>query len=158
MPTVKNRKRYFIVTDPCYLLQDQVYKNVWGTFCSLLSRPLYGGTPEADKYLSNALGIPVKAERTGFGDWDNALIGGGVMCSKFAADSGMVCVAEITDKNPIAKREFNRLIKIGCIAVFVCTYAFDELDITFDTSDPQWTVVRVSHQGKELVRSLTDED
>lgn len=154
----KAKKHLFAVTDPCYLAEDRDDK-VWNEFCNLLSHPLCGGTPEADKYLSEALGIPIKAERTGFGDWRNDLIGEDVQASGFTADSGMVCVAEITKKLPISRRAFDRLLKIGLIAVFECDHAFDELDIIFDTGDPAWTVLHVSYQGKELVRScLLDEE
>ena len=93
MPDAKTR---FIITDPCYLIDDDAHPDAWSHFCELSdSRSNWEVTQQANEYLSGELGFGIVAASTGFGDWSNCIEGEGVVNMNFFADAGMVCVAEI---------------------------------------------------------------
>jgi len=131
----------YLVTDPCYLIDDEIHKGLWQRICGLEHHSF-------DWKLGEALGIKIKSASTGYGDWSNRLCGPSVLkgCSRFTADAGMVCVSELPKD-----KDMTPTIEAGCCAVFECNYSFDELRIEFDHTDPMWTRIRIyAPDGKPL--------
>ena len=137
----------YIITDPCYILTDAESDAVWSEFCDLWFKKNYG---DAQELISKTVGTPVKIEDTGYGDWTNHIYGPGVIENEFFADAGMVCVCELTDKivNTMTEK-YHRVL--GAI------FEADEVKyVDFDTSDRNWTVVRV-RTDKGLIESEESE-
>ena len=90
----------YVVTDPCYILDN----DVWSKCCEVFDKYkddefMYQRFDEAvSKVLIEYTGYPAFACGTGFGDWSNQLSGIGVIKSEFFADAGMVCVCRLTSK------------------------------------------------------------
>ena len=130
----------FCVTDPCYILPD----NVWSKCCEIFDKYkddefMYQRFNEA---VSNALTKFVGSKsytcNTGYGDWSNTLQGDGkVVNAHFCADAGMVCVCELNTKvhNALKNNDTSH-----CAAVFE---AEDIRNVTFDLTDKFWTVVYI---------------
>ena len=139
-----------IVTDPCYIIKD----GEWDDACKYCSKDNTGveGNKEFDNFkdfIQNLLRTVsgdqlAVADETGFGDWVNE-IGG----QKFYADSGMVCVVELTDKlkNYMADNGIN--LPMGVAYIDVDSSATYEID----TSDRDWSVVKIKSRG-ETIKSL----
>lgn len=73
---------------------------------------------------------------TGFGDWDNRIDGPNVeLPGNFCADSGMVCVCELT--SPVSGM-LGTAISKGLAAQFT---AEGPITVDFDFTDGCWTVV-----------------
>lgn len=156
MPDAKTR---FIITDPCYLIDDDAHPDAWSHFCELSdSRSNWEVTQQANEYLSGELGFGIVAASTGFGDWSNCIEGEGVVNMNFFADAGMVCVAEIP-KSALVQERIKDLASVGGVAIFEADCAFSDLRIEMDRSVRKWTVVRVyGPDGNLLVHSLEDTD
>lgn len=139
-----------IVTDPCYIIKD----GEWDDACKYCFKDNTGveGNKEFDNFkdfIQNLLRTVsgdqlAVADETGFGDWVNE-IGG----QKFYADSGMVCVVELTDKlkNYMADNGIN--LPMGVAYIDVDSSATYEID----TSDRDWSVVKIKSRG-ETIKSL----
>ena len=90
----------YVVTDPCYILDN----DVWSKCCEVFDKYkddefMYQRFDEAvSKALIEYTGYPAFACGTGFGDWSNQLSGIGVIKPDFFADAGMVCVCRLTSK------------------------------------------------------------
>lgn len=131
----------FCVTDPCYILPD----NVWTECCKVFDEYkddeyMYQRFDEAvTKALTEFVGSKSYACGTGYGDWSNELQGDGKVINKdFCADAGMVCVCELTDK---VKNALDvNILSNRCAAVFE---AEDLRNVTFDLTDKDWTVVYI---------------
>lgn len=154
----------YIITDPCYILPD----TEWDKCCEIFDSVAYKKAMEDRDYekqrelfdieVTSALkkysgDYKACACSTGFGDWTNSIWGKNVLKHDFFADSGMVCVCELTetiqkhiDKDSNGNNEFNGM------AVFETDA---DITIDFDTSDRSWTVVNVrdKHTGQTIIAS-----
>lgn len=153
----------YIITDPCYLIPD----DDWSKCCEIFDSVAYKKAMENRDYemqrelFDNEITAVLRkysgdykaqACSTGYGDWTNEIWGVNVLKHDFFADSGMVCVCELTDtiKNHIDAnsngKEFNGM------AVFETD---KDITVEFDTSDSDWTVVKVidKNTGQVLITS-----
>ena len=154
----------YIITDPCYLIPDddwskcceifdsEAYKKAMENRDYEMQRELFdnGITAALQKYSSD---YKAKACSTGYGDWTNDIWGVNVLKHDFFADSGMVCVCELTDtiKNHIDANS-NGFKEYHGMAVFETD---KDIAIEFDTSDSDWTVIRIKDKntGNVLITS-----
>lgn len=156
----------YIITDPCYILPD----TEWDKCCEVFDSVAYKKAVEDrdfekqrelfDTEATSALrkysgDYKACAGSTGFGDWTNAIWGKGVIKHDFFADSGMVCVCELTDtiqkhidKDSPGSNRFNGM------AVFETDA---DITIDFDTSDSDWTVVVITDKGTGEVLITSEE-
>ena len=130
----------YIVTDPCYILPQDTWSECCDK-CQALGEENW--SDNFSKIVQEALkdfaeGGQVFVSDTGFGDWSNCLYGPNTEegCG-FCADAGMVCVCAYTGKVPDA---LGNLVKYGAAAAF---YAEGPIEVEFDTSDPNWTIVNI---------------
>lgn len=110
----------YVVTDPCYLFTDEE----WSSLDFHNDSKLFAEIKEK-------LGPGSEVALTGFGDWENFIAG-----QTFFADSGLVCFAEI-------KKEDTKDISIGKVMGMAFIESEIPLYCEMDTSNPDWTVVRV---------------
>lgn len=148
--------RKYIITDPCYLIPDDDWSKCCEIFDSVaykkamenrdyeMQRELFdnGITAALQKYSGD---YKAKACSTGYGDWTNEIWGVNVLKHDFFADSGMCCVCELTDtiQNHIKENSNNRN-EFNGMAVFETD---KDIAIEFDTSDSDWTVIRVKDKN-----------
>lgn len=147
-------KMTYIVTDPCYILDGEI----WGNICNQCkNEDFYNGTFNklvADE-LTKLTGSKAYASGTGFGDWSNTLIGKTVNEGNFYADAGMVCVCKL-DASLLAKYSMATLKELG--AVFE---AEGEINVEFNTTVPDWTEIYITDTAGNRWNSLPamyDED
>ena len=132
-------KKKYVITDPCYILggttwdecckkcQELGEENWSENFSKIVQEALKDFT-QGQAFVSD----------TGFGDWSNCLWGPNIDgTGAFFADAGMVCVCEYIGK--VAKALGNLTEKDGA-AVFE---AEGPIEVEFDTSDSNWTVVNI---------------
>ena len=133
----------YVITDPWYIVDEKTWDKCLKDF------------PNFPKLIAEHLTKLTKekayASDTGFGDWSNGLIGNDGYIGSFGADSGMVSVCKYTKK--VAERLSG--IFAGCYCVFE---ADGPLDVVFDTSDKQWTVVYIEDVLGNEFQSLTPDD
>lgn len=142
-------KKLYVVTDPCYLVAN---RGAWNSFCEMidcLDLTVDQVSAEAEKYLTEYLGTPVKVADTGYGDWSNSIScvsdvwDKNVLKSEFCADSGLVCVAELTDDvRENYRKSCGQDILSNRYSVAVLELAGIE-HIEFDTRNPDWTVITI---------------
>ena len=154
----------YIITDPCYIIPD----TDWSKCCEIFNSVAYKKAEENRDYemqrelFDNEITAVLRkysgdykaqACSTGYGDWTNEIWGKNVIKHDFFADSGMCCVCELTDtiqkhitENSNGRNEFNGM------AVFETD---KDIAIEFDTSDSDWTVIRVKDKntGNVLITS-----
>ena len=130
--------RYYVITDPCYLLTEAE----WDECCRYLRD---NGTEDFHNQirykLTSKTGSQSYSCDTGFGDWGNEISGNiDPIHSCFGADSGSVCVCEYVGEIKTIVSEKNLFAKqlAGLVAVE------DEPEVIMDTTDPNWTVVRIT--------------
>ena len=142
----------FIITDPCYLIPDPAIADGLSDIIQFISMA------EAEKYLSQYLATPVKIASTGYGDWSNEISGKNVIKPNFFADSGLVCVVELT---PLVDRMHYSKYKYR-ISDHACGVAVIEAEglaeVSFDTSDPKWTVVNITDTDGNVYHTSTYND
>ena len=136
----------YVITDPCYIVDEKTWDKCLKDF------------PNFPKLIAEHLTKLTKekayASDTGFGDWSNGLISKDGYIGSFGADSGMVSVCKYTKK--VAERLSG--IFAGCYCVFE---ADGPLNVVFDTSDKQWTVVYIEDvlgNEFETLKPEPDED
>lgn len=140
----------YIVTDPGYIMKPEK----WEQYCDAMNEAINAGREisSCNGLLSELLGVPAKADHTGYGDWSNELLcqnGGGVIIQReFCADSGMVCVCEYTPEMEAVIREK----KSGkwCYALFLAENPVIEIS----RKDPRWTMIKIT-DGDSVYSSLT---
>ncbi len=154
----KNSLVKYIVTDPCYLLPD----GTWDKCCEVFKDDVKSMYDKFDEEVSKALseftGFPAYACGTGYGDWSNSIWGDGVIKHDFVADAGMVCVCRLTGKViQHLKEKYGEDNIYSGLALFEMS---ENIRVDFDTSDPNWTVVKIKDlQTGETIQSETaDED
>lgn len=133
----------YVITDPCYIVDEKTWDKClkdFPNFPKLIAEHLTELTKE-NAYASD----------TGFGDWSNGLISKDGYVGSFGADSGMVSVCKYTKK--VAERLSG--IFAGCYCVFE---ADGPLNVVFDTSDKQWTMVYIEDVLGNEFQSLTPDD
>lgn len=144
----------YVVTDPCYILSNEA----WDECCKLL----HEGT-EADfeafntaiaGELTKLSGANAWVADTGYGDWNNNIWGPGVINNHFFADAGMVCVCMLTPEIEIKLDLGNQNHSSG-VAIFE-TEGIESVD--FDTSDSNWTVVKITTKEGVIESEYPEED
>lgn len=142
----------FIITDPCYLVSDL---DIWDALCDIIQDI---SMIEAEKFLTQYLGTPVRIASTGYGDWSNDIHGKNVIKPTFFADAGLVCVAELTS---LVDREHDAIFGYPIsdrphgVAGVAVIEAEGLADVSFDTSNPKWTVVNITDTDGNVYRSTT---
>ena len=153
----------YIITDPCYLIPD----DDWSKCCEIFDSEAYKKAMENRDYemqrelfdneITAALrkysgDYKAQACSTGYGDWTNEIWGKNVIKHDFFADSGMVCLCELTDtiKKHIDANSHGK--EFNGMAVFEID---KDIAIEFDTSDSDWTVIRIKDKntGNVLITS-----
>ena len=133
----------YVITDPCYIVDEKTWDKCLKDF------------PNFPKLIAEHLTKLTKekayASDTGFGDWSNGLMSKDGYLGSFGADSGMVSVCKYTKK--VAERLSG--IFAGCYCVFE---ADGPLDVVFDTSDKQWTVVYIEDVLGNEFQTLNADD
>lgn len=134
----------YVITDPCYIVDEKTWDKCLKDF------------PNFPKLIAEHLTELTKekayASDTGFGDWSNALFDSKGCVGYFGADSGMVSVCKYT------RKVANKLSGIfgGCYCIFE---AEGPLNVVFDISNKQWTVVGIEDVvGNEWSTLNADED
>lgn len=125
----------YLVTDPCYIVEDEMWDKLCDKADELTHHAQGNEWCEAfnelvENHLKELYGIAYVAS-TGYGDWSNEIDG-----KSFVADAGMVTVVP-ADKIPqkIYEDYNNRLGAIVEVA--------DDAEVVLDTSNSEWTVVKV---------------
>ena len=133
----------YVITDPCYIIDEKAWDEClkdFPNFPKLISQHLTELTEE-QAYASD----------TGFGDWSNGLISKDGYIGSFAADSGMVSVCKYTKE--VAER------LSGIFARCYCVFEADgPLNVVFDTSDKQWTMVYIKDVLGNEFQTLNPDD
>lgn len=153
----------YIITDPCYILSDEVWNNICGqcenddfsngkfdTLCTDALNKLAGTT--------NAV-----ACGTGWGDWENCMHSSNddkIIETDFFADAGMVCVVEYNEaiQNALIAKGNDGLISKGGIALIETV---GEVTIEMDTSNAEWTMVYIEDDEDDfnsMVPPFDEED
>lgn len=96
----------YVITDPCYLVVVLENKDeIWDKFCNLLDYTYKDDNAKASEYLAEKLNLNyISVSSTGYGDWRNKIIDDvhnpnvRVLNKNFCADSGLVCVAQVTEE------------------------------------------------------------
>lgn len=139
--TTDTTKVKYIITDPCYILNDEQ----WGEACALMPYSEGAGWDKfyekIEEYLEQITGYKAWSTETGFGDWSNCIDSGeDIEHSGFTADAGCVCVCRMPD--PGKSPKFDDLIKSAphCVAIFS---ASESIAVRFSGSDKRWTVVHI---------------
>lgn len=157
-------KKQYIITDPCYILDDVT----WGNICDQCkSEDFYNGTfdslvtKELNKLASTT---DAQATHTGFGDWENLIHSDDeskVLHGDFFADSGMVCVVEYNDaiRKALINNDNEKLIERGGVAVIETE---GNVTIEFDHTDKSWTEITIQDDNNVFcsipASSTYDED
>lgn len=142
----------FIIADPCYLIADL---EIWDCFCDIIQDT---DVTEAEKFLTQYLGTPVRIASTGCGDWSNNIHGKNVIQSTFFADAGLVCVVELT---PLVDKMHETIFGYrisGKPAGVAIIEAEGLAEVSFDTSNPHWTVVNITDTEGNVYNSTTYEE
>ncbi len=123
----------YIVTDPAYLIdaciEDQETRYL---ICDELYHIASESATLGSEYLSEALGMDVVCDFTGTGPWDNMIMGNNVLYHDFSSESGMVAVCD-----------FNRHLEL-VMAPGAIFEGPDDIEVKFDRSNPNWTVVMIT--------------
>ena len=122
----------YVVTDPCYILDN----DVWSKCCEVF-----------DKYKDDEF----MYQRF----WKNKLSGIGVIKSDFFADAGMVCVCRLTPKMLKLWKEKYGTQAFSGMAIFE---ASKDISVEFDVSDKNWTVVNIKDNKTQAIISSMDSD
>lgn len=135
----------YVITDPCYILDDAT----WSKCCKLAS-PINSrdwNSEVFDTEVSKALKQFANSDNawvseTGFGDWNNYMCGdeGKVLSAEFGADSGMVCVCELTPSVEAALKTSLGSSENSLVSIIECT---GKVSVEFDKSNKNWTVVYI---------------
>lgn len=147
----------YIITDPCYLLDD----DTWQKCCNAAQLPSGEWNDDVfNAYVEDALktlsGNKAWASSTGFGDWTNYISGmKNVLQPEFAADSGMVCVCEFNDKVEAAMHIKYPTGLGKCAAFIECE---GQVRVDFDTEDKNWTVVYITDETTTFHSSYADDE
>lgn len=149
----------YIVTDPCYILDDDTWKECCKVFYIYKNDEfIYQRFDEAvSKALTNLTGHQSYACDTGFGDWCNKIYGLSVIKHDFCADAGMVCVCRLNHKvlDNLYKNNGEENALSGA-AIFEMS---EDIDIEFDVSNKDWTVVKIKDkQTGNIIKSMDYED
>lgn len=140
---------FYIVTDPCYILPDEVWSKACQDIFDNDREDLEGFNARIQEDLRKFTDTDEAwVDETGAGDWCNSIYGKHIMTPEFCADSGMVCICRIT--KPIMKAVNDKALHKYCYAVF---QAHPGIEVNFDRTDKGWTVVRVYSNGEEIVTS-----
>ena len=137
----------YIITDPGYIMSGEN----WEKYCQALEDSNQNA-PACNALLSELLGVPAMADRTGYGDWGNVLNceegEDHVLREEFCADAGMVCCCEFTPEMEAVIKEK----KIGrwCYAILEAETPVFEIS----RKDPCWTMVKVT-DGDSVYSTLT---
>lgn len=142
----------FVIADPCYLIPDL---EIWDCFCDIIQDT---DMTEAEKFLTQYLGTPVRIASTGCDDWSNNIHGKNVIWSTFFAGAGLVCVVELTPTvDQMYETIFSHRISDKPRGVAVIE-AEGLAEVSFDTSDPHWTVVNITDTDGNVYNSTTYEE
>jgi hypothetical protein len=149
----------YIVTDPCYILDDDTWNECCKVFDTYKNDEfMYQRFDEAvSKALTKLTGHQSYACDTGFGDWCNKIYGLSVIKHDFCADAGMVCVCRLNHKvlDNLYKNNGEENALSGA-AIFEMS---EDIDIEFDVSNKDWTVVTIKDkQTGNVVKSMDYED
>jgi len=149
------RKQY-VITDPCYILPEEVWDACLNR-CEVYSKdPIWSAMfdHEVEVALKDFVQGQAFVCTTGFGDWNNTLYGPNVDgTGAFFADAGMVCVCEYIGK---VSGALGNLVSKGGAAIFE---ADGPIDVEFDESDSDWTVVYITDkEGNEWHTHIPDDD
>lgn len=149
----------YIVTDPCYILDDDTWNECYKVFDTYKNDEfMYQRFDEAvSKALTKLTGHQSYACDTGFGDWCNKIYGLSVIKHDFCADAGMVCVCRLNHKvlDNLYKNNGEENALSGA-AIFEMS---EDIDIEFDVSNKDWTVVTIKDkQTGNVVKSMDYED
>lgn len=144
-------KTTYIITDPCYIIEDSVWSDICGQ-CE--SDDFYNGkfNKLVADHLTKITGQQAYASETGFGDWSNQLFASIPELLKntgnFCADSGMVCVAKY-DAALLTKYAPSTISNIA--AIFEVE---GELKVNIDTSNNDWTQITMSDSAGHTFSTL----
>lgn len=125
----------YLVTDPCYIVEDEMWDKLCAKADEITNHDEGNRWSNAfDKLVENHLkelyGVAYVAG-TGFGDWTNEIDG-----KRFVADAGMVTVVPAEKIPQKIYEEYNN--HLGAIVEVE-----DNASVFLDTSNPDWTVVKV---------------
>lgn len=141
----------YLVTDPCYIIDNEVWDDICGQ-CT--DDDFYNGkfNKLVADHLTEITGQQAYASETGFGDWSNKLLGETINDGEFVADAGMVSVCKL-DAALLSKYTPEQIKNLG--AIFE---AEGEIEVSFDDSDSDWTIVNIVDQAGNCWNSLPPEN
>lgn len=146
----------YIVTDPCYIVPDATWEQLCDQY--LANDDFRGFNKAVADELTKLSGRRAYVEDTGFGDWSNSMEGRQVVTPNFVADAGMVCVVAWTPEiAKLAEGNYGKDFVKGSAALLELA---EPIRVRFDTSDPNWTIVKITDaQGNYCVsEEQEDED
>lgn len=133
----------YVVTDPCYLLPE----DIWDECCKVFDTYnndefMYQRFNEVvSKALTEFSGFPAYAWDTSIGDWSNEIYGSNIIKHDFFADAGMICVCRLYGKILYQlRKKYGNDNKFSGMAVFEMS---EHIKVDFDISDKHWTVVNI---------------
>lgn len=136
-----SKKFNYIVTDPCYLVSNDVLTEVYD---KTKGKGIKTFVEELTKYLPKGTMVQV----TGIGDdlnsiypvWEEACVN--IVQSSFTSDSGLICIVPVEET-----KQYKDDIR------FAIVESDDELKYGFDTTTYNKTVAEFTHNGKEVAQS-----
>ena len=136
-----SRKFNYIVTDPCYLVSNDVWTEICDKTKGKVNKAF---AEELTKHLPKGTMVQV----TGIGDdlnsiypvWEEECVN--IAQSSFTSDSGFICIVPVEET-----KQYKDDIRFAIIE------SDDELEYGFDTLTYNKTVVEFTHDGKEVVQS-----
>lgn len=135
------KKQQYIITDPCYLLPNDVWSNCCEVFNQYSSNEMYERFNEkVAEALTKLTGYPAYACDTGFDDWTNEIYGTGIIKRDFFADAGMACVCRYTDK---IKQHLETKYPTNPFAGAAIFEMSEDISVDFDVSNKNWTVIHI---------------
>ena len=126
------------ITDPCYLISEEDWDELLHKADKEVTSEAWG--KKFDEAVTNFLRNKFNDKKavagsTGFGDWENSINGRG-----FAADSGMVCVCQVTDELKHYMNDNRLEMNPLCVATM---RVHDDTTYEIDQSNPRWSLVKV---------------
>lgn len=152
----------YTVTDPCYLLDNDRWDECWkrADEASKAKGGEWDGdtfSAEIEKALREISGGYVFACGTGFGDWSNAIYVARdshntvkIKGSGFGADSGMVCVVEVTDA---LRKYLDEEYKDNSFGIGAFFYSKERGVSVMTEGSSQWEVLRIMVKGGATIKT-----
>ena len=145
--------KHIYITDPCYLISDDDWDSLLRKADKETTSEAWGKT--FDKGVTDFLRNKFKDKKavagsTGFGDWVNSING-----HEFCADSGMVCVYEVTPELKAYLKENDISVNPLCVAGM---RVHEDTEYEIDQTKPSWSLVKIKTPRHLYISEQTEDE